>query len=69
WWNTLHQGSTNLQQTIDPSMRLPLRSASLPSSHYSVYWWNTLHQGSTNLQQTIDPSMRLPLRSASLPSS
>ncbi len=25
WWNTLHQGSTNLQQTIDPSMRLPLR--------------------------------------------
>lgn len=32
WWNTLHQGSTNLQQTIDPSMRLPLRSASLPSS-------------------------------------
>ncbi len=25
WWNTLHRGSTNLQQTIDPSMRLPLR--------------------------------------------
>lgn len=25
WWNTLHQGSTNMQQTIDPSMRLPLR--------------------------------------------
>ncbi len=25
WWNTLHQGSTNLQQTIDPGMRLPLR--------------------------------------------
>lgn len=25
WWNTLHQSSTNLQQTIDPSMRLPLR--------------------------------------------
>ncbi|HEM8062996.1 TPA: heme ABC transporter permease [Enterobacter hormaechei] len=27
WWNTLHQGSTNMQQTIDPSMRLPLRIA------------------------------------------
>lgn len=25
WWNTLHQGSTNMQQTIDPSMRMPLR--------------------------------------------
>jgi heme exporter protein C len=25
WWNTLHQGSTNMQQTIDASMRLPLR--------------------------------------------
>ena len=25
WWNTLHQGSTNMQQSIDPSMRLPLR--------------------------------------------
>ena len=25
WWNTLHQGSTNMQQTIDPSMRPPLR--------------------------------------------
>ena len=25
WWNTLHQGSTNLQQTINPAMRLPLR--------------------------------------------
>lgn len=25
WWNTLHQGSTSMQQTIDPSMRLPLR--------------------------------------------
>lgn len=25
WWNTLHQGSTNMQQTIDPAMRLPLR--------------------------------------------
>ncbi|HAZ54466.1 MAG TPA: heme ABC transporter permease, partial [Franconibacter helveticus] len=25
WWNTLHQGSTNMQQTIDPSMRTPLR--------------------------------------------
>ena len=27
WWNTLHQGSTNMQQTIDPSMRYPLRWA------------------------------------------
>lgn len=25
WWNTLHQGSTNMQQTVDPSMRTPLR--------------------------------------------
>lgn len=25
WWNTLHQGATNMQQSIDPSMRLPLR--------------------------------------------
>ncbi|MBJ3814969.1 heme ABC transporter permease [Shimwellia pseudoproteus] len=25
WWNTLHQGSTNMQQTIDPTMRMPLR--------------------------------------------
>ncbi|MBU4683246.1 heme ABC transporter permease [Cedecea davisae] len=25
WWNTLHQGSTNMQQSIDPSMRKPLR--------------------------------------------
>lgn len=25
WWNTLHQGSTNMQQTIAPSMRTPLR--------------------------------------------
>ncbi|MBZ0059544.1 MULTISPECIES: heme ABC transporter permease [unclassified Leclercia] len=25
WWNTLHQGSTGLQQSIDPAMRLPLR--------------------------------------------
>lgn len=25
WWNTLHQGSTNMQQTIDPAMRMPLR--------------------------------------------
>ncbi|MCT8342771.1 MULTISPECIES: heme ABC transporter permease [Photorhabdus] len=25
WWNTLHQGSTNLQQTVAPNMRLPLR--------------------------------------------
>ncbi|AHF76349.1 Heme exporter protein [Sodalis praecaptivus] len=27
WWNTLHQGSTDMQQTIDPSMRTPLRWA------------------------------------------
>ncbi len=27
WWNTLHQGSTNMQQTIDPVMRSPLRWA------------------------------------------
>lgn len=25
WWNTLHQGSTNMQKTIDLSMRAPLR--------------------------------------------
>ncbi|MEA9389098.1 heme ABC transporter permease [Acerihabitans sp. TG2] len=25
WWNTLHQGSTDMQQSIDPSMRTPLR--------------------------------------------
>ncbi|MBA0173843.1 heme ABC transporter permease [Pectobacterium versatile] len=25
WWNTLHQGSTKMQKTIDPAMRLPLR--------------------------------------------
>jgi heme exporter protein C len=25
WWSTLHQGSTNMQQNIDPSMRTPLR--------------------------------------------
>lgn len=25
WWNTLHQGSTNMQQTIDISIRTPLR--------------------------------------------
>lgn len=29
WWNTLHQGSTNMQQSIDPSMRSPLRWAIL----------------------------------------
>lgn len=29
WWNTLHQGSTNMQQSIDPSMRTPLRWAIL----------------------------------------
>lgn len=27
WWNTLHQGSTNMQQSVDPSMRTPLRLA------------------------------------------
>lgn len=27
WWNTLHQGSTNMQKSIDPSMRMPLRWA------------------------------------------
>ncbi|MBJ5736893.1 heme ABC transporter permease, partial [Salmonella enterica subsp. enterica serovar Agona] len=25
WWNTLHQGSTQMQQSIDPAMRSPLR--------------------------------------------
>ena len=25
WWNTLHQGSTKMQKTLDPAMRLPLR--------------------------------------------
>jgi heme exporter protein C len=25
WWNTLHQGSSVMQQSIDPSMRAPLR--------------------------------------------
>lgn len=29
WWSTLHQGSTNMQQSIDPSMRTPLRWAIL----------------------------------------
>lgn len=29
WWNTLHQGSTNMQQSIAPSMRTPLRWAIL----------------------------------------
>ncbi|SUH01062.1 heme exporter protein C [Salmonella enterica subsp. enterica] len=27
WWNTLHQGSTQMQQSIDPAMRSPLRWA------------------------------------------
>lgn len=27
WWNTLHQGSTRMQQSIDPAMRAPLRLA------------------------------------------
>lgn len=27
WWNTLHQGSTNMQESIAPSMRTPLRWA------------------------------------------
>lgn len=27
WWNTLHQGSTRMQQSIDPAMRTPLRLA------------------------------------------
>jgi heme exporter protein C len=27
WWNTLHQGSINMQQSIAPSMRTPLRWA------------------------------------------
>lgn len=25
WWNTLHQGSSNMQNTINPLMRMPLR--------------------------------------------
>ncbi|PWC16489.1 heme ABC transporter permease [Brenneria corticis] len=25
WWNTLHQGSTKMQKTLDPAMRIPLR--------------------------------------------
>lgn len=29
WWNTLHQGSTRLQQSIDVAMRMPLRWAML----------------------------------------
>ncbi|QWA09503.1 heme ABC transporter permease [Sodalis ligni] len=29
WWNTLHQGSSHMQQSIDPSMRTPLRWAIL----------------------------------------
>ncbi len=29
WWNTLHQGSTQMQNTIAPSMRTPLRWAIL----------------------------------------
>ena len=27
WWNTLHQGSTRMQQSINPAMRSPLRWA------------------------------------------
>ncbi|MGS8663088.1 heme ABC transporter permease, partial [Salmonella enterica subsp. enterica serovar Infantis] len=27
WWNTLHPGSTRMQQSIDPAMRSPLRWA------------------------------------------
>ncbi len=27
WWNTLHRGSTRMQQSIDPAMRSPLRWA------------------------------------------
>ncbi|MBE7290484.1 heme ABC transporter permease [Salmonella enterica subsp. enterica serovar Kentucky] len=27
WWSTLHQGSTRMQQSIDPAMRSPLRWA------------------------------------------
>ena len=27
WWNTLHQGSTRMQQSIDSAMRTPLRLA------------------------------------------
>ena len=26
WWNTLHQGSTRMQQSIDPAMRTPAAS-------------------------------------------
>lgn len=25
WWHTLHQGSTNMQESIHPAMRIPLR--------------------------------------------
>lgn len=25
WWNTLHQGSTRMQQSVAPAMRSPLR--------------------------------------------
>lgn len=31
WWNTLHQGSTRMQQSIDPAMRSPLRWSILAS--------------------------------------
>ena len=27
WWNTLHQGSTRMQQSIAPAMRAPLRGS------------------------------------------
>ncbi|WP_368544556.1 heme ABC transporter permease [Enterobacter soli] len=29
WWNTLHQGSTRMQQSVAPEMRFPLRIAIL----------------------------------------
>lgn len=31
WWNTLHRGSTRMQQSIDPAMRSPLRWSILAS--------------------------------------
>ncbi|SUG85899.1 heme exporter protein C [Salmonella enterica subsp. enterica] len=38
WWNTLHQGSTQMQQSIDPAMRSPLRwgHRRLPAALYDA---------------------------------
>lgn len=42
WWNTLHQGSTNLQQTLAPAMRIPLRICIL--AFFGLFLTLTLHR-------------------------